>query len=84
MLLFNACSEQSMVTTAVEKPVETVSVENGILVFPSSESFQTLGNTSSFNPDLYDFETLNEGGNNRDISRLAQTQLQRIDYSHAF
>lgn len=79
MLLFNACSEQSMVTTAVEKPVETVSVENGILVFPSSESFQTLGNTSSFNPDLYDFETLNEGGNNSDKLRpvLYQGRIEK-------
>lgn len=68
-----------MVTTAVEKPVETVSVENGILVFPSSESFQTLGNTSSFNPDLYDFETLNEGGNNSDKLRpvLYQGRIEK-------
>lgn len=76
MLLFNACSEQSMVTTTIEKAEETLSVENGMLVFPSSEYFQTLGNTSSFNVDLYDFESLNVGRNNTDIPRVAQPNFK--------
>jgi len=66
-LIISACSEQSIVPTSTEISTDAkITVVDGILAFPSSESFQENGNNPGFSSGLYDFEALDKADNNND------------------